>query len=472
MVTLQDRISPRIDSCYDQGRNAALLRPYGMTIALRPFARLASGIRPALDCRPHDSDSCMHQAVLPPSLRMLNMAGKALHWVGVRGISLKPALLMKKARQNTNLNDFGPEDFREGLDRLCRSLEEDAALTAFGRLIAQVEILLTLENRLKLIHAFKVNRELSGAPIKRPLFILGLPQSGTALLHELLAQDPDHRVPTTWETKYPFPPPRTETYYSDPRIARVNRELKNVDRLLPELGKMYPMAAHRPQECVSITTMNFMSLAFTVSYRVPSYQQWLQQQAQFRGAYNLHYQFLQYLQWHHKAERWVLSSPGHLWSLDTLLSRYPDALIVQAHRDPVKVVSSMSSLTHSLRSMVSDKNDVRDIARHYSALMHHGLGRGIALREAGNVSGNRIFDIHYQALMDSPIAEIERLYDHFKLPFGPQVEKAMSDYLVRYPVNRYQQHRYHFMTTGLRLDEQRRLFRDYQERFGIPTEKV
>lgn len=414
----------------------------------------------------------MYQAVLPLSLRILNLAGKSLRLLGIQGTSLNPERLMKRARQSTNLNDFGPDDFREGLTRLCESLEAEAELTPFGRLLAQTDILLALENRLKLIHAFKVNRELSGAPVKRPLFILGLPQSGTALLHELMAQDPDNRVPMTWETKYPFPPPRTETYRSDPRISKVARELKHVDRLMPEFKKIYPMAADRPQECVSITAMNFMSMSFGISYRIPSYQRWLQHEAQFRGAYNLHYQFLQFLQWRHKGERWVLNSPGHLWSLDTLIARYPDAMIVQVHRDPVKVICSLSSLTYTLRSMVTDKANMHDIAAAQSTLIETGLNRNAALRKSGKLPNAQLFDFNYEELMTDPIALVKRIYHYFDLPFSDDAEANMQRHLQQNPDDKHGKHRYHFMTTGLRLDEERRRYRDYQEYFAIATEKV
>lgn len=414
----------------------------------------------------------MYQATLPLPLRILNLAGKSLRLFGIRGASLNPERLIKRARQSTNLSDFGPEDFRIGLNILCKALETEAELTAFGRLLAQTEILLTLENRLKLIHAFKVNRELSGAPVKRPLFILGLPQSGTALLHQLMAQDPDNRVPMTWETKYPFPPPRTETYLSDPRINKVAKELKHVDRLMPEFKRIYPLAADQPQECVAFTAMNFMSMGFCVSYRVPSYQRWLQHEAEFRGAYNLHYQFLQFLQWRHKGERWVLSSPGHLWSLDTLISRYPDAMIVQAHRDPVKVMCSLSSLTYTLRSINTDNANMHDIAADQSALIESGLNRNTALRKSGKLPGTQLFDFNYEELMADPIALVKRVYRYFNLPLSNEAESNMRRYLQENPEDKYGKHRYHFMTTGLRLDEERRRYRDYQEYFAIATEKV
>ncbi|MFT5604244.1 MAG: hypothetical protein ACI9G5_001201 [Paracoccaceae bacterium] len=218
--------------------------------------------------------------------------------------------------------------------------------------------------------------------------------------------------------------------------------------------------------------MNFMSMAFGVSFRIPPYERWLQQEASFRGAYNLHYQFLQYLQWRHKGERWVLNSPGHLWSLDTLTARYPDAMIVQVHRDPVKVIFSLNSLTYTLRSMVSEKANMHDIATQQSALIAGGLARNTALRKKGKLPSVQLFDFNYEELMADPIALIKRLYHYFDMTMSREAETAMSNYLLDNPEDKHGKPRYHFMTMGLRLGEDRRCFRDYQEYFAIPIEKV
>ncbi|MBB3047048.1 soluble cytochrome b562 [Litorivivens lipolytica] len=414
----------------------------------------------------------MYKARLPFNLKMLNMAGRSLRLIGIRGASLNPRYLLRRARRTTNLNDFGPDDFREGLDTLCHSLETEAKLTAFGRLIAQAEILHALENRLKLIHSFKVNRELSGSPISRPLIITGVPHAGSSLLHDLLAQDPDNRVPLSWEMRYPFPPPRTETYQSDARIARVNRELKNAQRLMPEIKRLYPMGAQRPQECVSITAMNLTSMNFGVNYRVPSYQRWLNNHADFRGAYNLHYQFLQHLQYRHKTERWVLMSNGHLWHLEALLKRYPDALIVQIHRDPLKSVCALSNLTYTLRSLASNTPDLKDIARNQADLVAEGLDRNLKLRQSGVLPAKQVLDIHYQDIHSEPLAVVQRIYQHFKLPLADAALDGMQALLDTHDYVQFDRHRYHFMATGLRLEEERRRYKPYMDYFKVPQERV
>ncbi len=414
----------------------------------------------------------MYKASLPFNLKLLNLSGRSLRLIGIRGASLKPRDLLKRARRNTNLSDFGPDDFREGLNVLCQSLETEAQLTTFGRLIAQADILHALENRLKLIHSFKVNRELSGSPISRPLIITGIHHAGSSLLHDLLAQDPDNRVPLSWEMRYPFPPPRTETYHSDSRIARVNRELSNSQRLMPELKRLYPMGAQRPQECVSITAMNLTSMNFGVIYRVPSYNRWLEEHANFRGAYNLHYQFLQHLQWRHKTERWVLMSSGHLWHMDAALKRYPDAMVVQVHRDPLKSVCALSNLTYTLRNLASHAPDLRDISRHQADLTAQGLSKNLTLRQSGKIPAKQILDVQFQDIQNAPLEVVERIYRHFNLPLSETAREAMESLLESHDYLRYDRHRYHFMATGLRLEEERRRFKPYMDYFKVPQERV
>jgi hypothetical protein len=152
------------------------------------------------------------------------------------------------------------------------------------------------------------------------------------------------RVPLTWEVDHPVPPPETATYETDPRIQEVYDTLAGVDLVLPGFKAMHPMGAQLPQECVRITSSDFKSMIFPTQYRVPSYADWLLHEADMRTAYRWHRMFLEHLQSRHPAARWVLKSPGHLWALDALTAEYPNALLVQTHRDPLRILASLSSL--------------------------------------------------------------------------------------------------------------------------------
>lgn len=409
---------------------------------------------------------------LPFPLRLFNIAGRALDTTGIRPYSLTPAALKKQACSKTGLDDFGDSGFEEGLARLTASLESEGQLTLFGRMLARSDLTQLLANRLQLIDYGKRYPEIHERPIRRPVFILGLPRTGTSIMHELLAQDPDNRVPLTWESKYPFPPPRRQTYRSDPRIATVSKELGGIDRLLPEFKKMHRMGAELPQECVAITSMNFMSILFDTAYRVPSYQHWLDHEADLGNAYDFHHRFLQYLQWQHPAERWVLKSPGHLWSLDRLLDRYPDALIIHTHRDPVKVLTSVSSLIRTLRTLVTDRADIAEIAEHYADLLADGLERCIRVRDSGRLAPEQVYDLNMGDFVRDPVARIDDIYRYFGFTLSNAATSHMRRFLKENPDDKHGKHQYRFADTGLDLETQRRRFQHYQERFNVPTEKV
>jgi hypothetical protein len=159
---------------------------------------------------------------------------------------------------------------------------------------------------------------------------------------------------------HPWPPPERATYDTDPRIARVEQHFAGIDRLIPGFKAMHPMGALLPQECVALMAHDFATMIYHTTHAVPSYQRWLEE-ADLRPLYASHRRQLQYLQWRCPAERWVLKSPGHLWALDALLAEYPDALLIQTHRDPLKVIASLVSLVCLLRRLATDRIDARAV---------------------------------------------------------------------------------------------------------------
>ncbi|MGI9288766.1 MAG: sulfotransferase, partial [Pseudomonadales bacterium] len=261
---------------------------------------------------------------LPLPIRLLNMAGKGVSAVGWQPITLEAEALVAKAAETTGLTDLGDNEFRKPFELLLDSLENEADLTLMGRMVARSDVLRLLENRLRIVDLFKQHPEIGEQAIERPLFVVGPPRTGTTIFHDLLALDADNRVPLSWETAYPVPPPESATYRSDPRIARVQAELDRVDKLIPEFRKMHPMGAERAQECVSITSHDFASMVFDTQYRVPSYEDWVAEH-DMQSALRFHRKFLQLLQWKVPGKRWVLKSPQHVWHLEYLLREYPDA---------------------------------------------------------------------------------------------------------------------------------------------------
>lgn len=201
-----------------------------------------------------------------------------------------------------------------------------------------------VNNRLQLVDDRKQNPGIAAERIVAPIFIVGLPRTESTALHHLRAQDPDTRAPQAWEVMYPSPPPTRATDETDPRIARAVKQLRWLDWLAPDFKAIHPVGAQLPLECIAIMSASFLAARFQTTYNLPTYEAWLATQ-DMRPAYAFHRRFLQHLQWHAPGARWVLKAPSHVFSFDALLDTYPDARIVQTHRDPVTAVASVASLS-------------------------------------------------------------------------------------------------------------------------------
>jgi hypothetical protein len=273
----------------------------------------------------------------------------------------------------------------------------------------------------------------------------------------------------TWEVMYPWPPPERASFDSDPRIAQVAKHFSGIDRVLPGFQAMHPMGAQLPQECVALTAHDFASLIFHTSYRLPGYQAWLDQQ-DLRPVYAAHRRWLQYLQWRCPAERWVLKSPGHLWALDALLAVYPDARIVQTHRDPLEVIASLASLVTKLRGLGSDAVDPVEIGADWAERLATGLRLASAARERASGGAARFFDVRFRELVGHEIEQVGRIYAHFGLTLSPEAEARMRRFLAQNPRDKHGQHRYSLAFAGLEAEKLRPAFAAYQRRFDVASE--
>ncbi|HXQ20931.1 MAG TPA: sulfotransferase [Candidatus Acidoferrales bacterium] len=406
----------------------------------------------------------------PWGLRVMNAVGSAVRAAGVPLLALDESTLLARAARRTGLSDFGDSFFREPLRVLLHAFEHEAALNTLGRFIARTDVVRLLENRLRMTNERKRHREIDAGATERPIFIVGLPRTGTTILHELLAQDPMNRVPMTWEVMHPWPPPERTTYDTDPRIAQVEKHFSGVDRLIPNFKAMHPMGAQLPQECVAMTAHDFASMLFTTTHNVPSYQRWLDE-SDLRPVYASHRRQLQYLQWRCPAQRWVLKSPGHLWALDALLAVYPDARIVQTHRDPLKVIASLASLVSLLRSMSSDRIDPFAIGAEWTVRLADGLEKATMVRNRLLRDPGQIFDMQFAELVGNEIAMVRRIYAHFGLKLTSDAEARMQRFLAANPRDKHGAHRYTLADAGLDPAAERQRYAAYQERFGIVSER-
>jgi hypothetical protein len=366
--------------------------------------------------------------------------------------------------------DFGDGPFLEPLRRLLESLEREARLTFLGRTIARTTLVRVLRNRLQLVADRRRHPEIGEVEIRRPIVVLGLPRTGSTILHDILARDPDSRAPLTWECDAPSPPPEARHFDDDPRIAESDRVLDGTDRLIPGFRAMHPMGARLAQDCVVLNMHAMATPIFHNSFRVPSYQDWVDEGCDWAPVYAFHRRQLQHLQWRCARERWVLKSGAHMWALEHLLATYPDARIVATHRDPIKVATSFASLATLVRSMASDAVDAAEVAADWTPRLARALDHSVQVREAGSFPDARFFDLHFPDLLADPMACVERIYAHFGLELSGPAADAMRAFIADNPQGKHGVHRYTAEAYGLDVAAERERFRGYTEHFGIEPE--
>ena len=380
----------------------------------------------------------------------------------------QPDHLVEQACELAGGDDFGDDDsWRDGLARLCDGLVSEARLNDLGVEIAVLDVIRPLTGRLQIVKWRKENPAVAAQPVTRPIFIVGQPRTGTTILFDLLAQDPALRPPLTWEVDNPWPLPRPETYATDPRIAETQASIEMSEQIVPGLLAFHPMGALVGQECVRITAGQFCSMIFPVQYRLPSYSRWLLYEADHQPAYAYHRMFLQHLQ-SGVPGQWLLKSPAHLWQLDALVAEYPDALIVQTHRDPLNVISSISALTHHLRHLASDESSITECAAQSREEIVVGLERGMKLRDS---LSQRVVDVQFADFIHDPFATIRGVYAELGRELEPVAEQNMRAFLAGHPGDGGGS-RYSWADTGLDAGLVREQVRVYQDCYGVPDEPL
>jgi hypothetical protein len=232
------------------------------------------------------------------------------------------------------------------------------------------------------------------------------------------------------------------------------------------------MGARLPQECVRMTVSDFRSIMFPTQYRVPSYGRWIVDEADMAPAYRWHRIYLQHLQSRHPAARWVLKSPAHIWCIGDLLHEYPEALLVQTHRDPARVISSLSSLVALLRRIGSDESTIPDAAAEFADYVIEGLDRSVTARDDGTVKPERVVDVQFRDFMADPFATIRTIYERLGLELGADAEARMRAFLADHPSDEHGTHRYSFADTELDEAELRDRARRYTDHFAVEAEPV
>ncbi len=398
---------------------------------------------------------------------LFGIADKIAHQTGFGRTLPAAEKLMRRAAQSAGRAGFSDPSFIEPLRRLLAAYQNEADLSLFGWFAVRWDISRCLVNLLRLDEEEERSPDILRIPVKSPVFVTGMPRSGTTFFHMLLAQDPGNRVPLCWQTIYPYP--RRDAASPDSRAALVQRQFKTFESLTPELHKLHPLTAQMPQECTEITGQVFQSQRYDTTHFVPSYQAWLNAAGHER-AFKFHKRFLQHLQAQSGPGQWILKCPDHVFTLDALLSVYPDARFVFVHRDPMSVLPSVAKLTELLRRPFTRSLDKRQIGRQV-------VDRWVQGAELIQSSGNRpdlrgrIFHVHYKNLVCDPLSSLAGFYEYFGLPFGQAAKARIRDFIERTPRGGYFLNAYSFEEFGLDPSGLRDRFKAYISAFDIPDEK-
>lgn len=328
--------------------------------------------------------------------------------------------LCAAARRRTGLADFGDPAIESRLAILARSIKSDADLHPLGRLLASIHLGDLLKTRLRLEETWRNKPGFEAEPIQRPVFITGMPRSGSTFLHELLAQDADNRAPQVWEVMSPLPMGARR------RIRRTATCLWWFRQIAPEADSVHPIRATTPHECVAIHSYTMLSREFVTTFRASAYEAFIDT-ADFDPAYSWEKRFLQYLQWQQPARRWVLKAPDHMFNMEALLRVFPDAAIIQTHRNPLEVIESSSRLTEVVQRTFARSQQWSEIGIREARVLADGLDRITRFREGHPELEDRFVDVNYDDLVSDPLKTVRWLYRELDLPLTQATVQRVQD---------------------------------------------
>jgi hypothetical protein len=367
--------------------------------------------------------------------------------------------LLGAAREKTGLSDYGDEWFVEPLQVLTTSLEREARLSELGLMLTQQRLTALLSDRLRLRDLQAQHPEILDEEVTLAAEICGLPRTGSTLMHRLLASSPHVTTTLSWETSYLLPFPG-----EGPDAAIRKQKAKDKFQLFlemsPDFGDIHTIEWDGPEEDVIVLDRTFTSMSFDSFYWVPTYGDWLRAADQ-APAYRELREWLQVLQWQNPDRTglpWVLKSPHHLMSVDTVLDTFDGCKIVMTHRSAVKAVPSYASMVAAISAQYSDDVRPRDLGPYWSDRF------ATTLKDFADVRARRpesFIDVQFADTVTDPVGEAVRVTTALGLPAD---RKALEDYVERNRAERHgTSHAYTAEDFGLTEDELERDFAFYQK---------
>ena len=394
------------------------------------------------------------------SLNAINGFGHLLRKVGIDPFKINADKIIRATKKKAGCQIELPST-EEGLRRLVVSINEEGLPNTFGSLAVKSLLQRTFYGRLKVEQEISQNPGILNEKIEQPVFIVGMPRSGTTILHAMMHEDPDHRSPLCWECLLPYPIPIPENYDDNPQYRTVKKDFEQLFKLIPDFLKKHYMAADTPQECISINALDFNSFQFFAQLYLPSYLEWFNNHADCLETMRFHKRFLQYLQSGGvKSKRWLLKSPVHLMRLPELFEVYPDARIIMTHRHPIEVVPSTASLISSVRSLYSDHETPErtglEQAKVWSLYFNRCLVSLQKLRK-----DDQIVHIRFEDFVNDQIGTVKSIYNRFNWHLSNEVIKKFIHFLSENPKDKHGRHTYTLEDFSLKEKSIMKMYTDY-----------
>lgn len=394
------------------------------------------------------------------TLNVINGVGGTLKKVGMDPFKINTDSIITKAKKKANYNGSLPYA-EEGLHELVSSINMEGKPNTFGALAVKALLERSLYGRYKVEQELAKNPQIEKEEIKQPVFIIGMPRTGTTILHALMAEDPAHRSPLAWECLLPYPAATPETFRNNDQLKTVTKEFSQLFKLVPDFLRKHYMAADSPQECLGITALNFTSFQPSAQLYLPSYMDWFFHKSDMLENMKFHKRFLQFLQSGGvKSDRWLLKTPVHLMRLPELFEVYPDARIIMTHRPPEFVVASTASLMSSVRSLYSDNEDPKRTGREQADLWSLYFTKFLKDRKTLNKE-DQIIDLQFEDFVKDQVGTVKQIYKRFNWSLSEKATYNFDHFLGKNPKDKNGKHIYSLETFGLEKEEIDYQYQDY-----------
>ena len=394
-------------------------------------------------------------------LNIMNGVGKLLNHLGFKVYKLDAMSIIQKATKDADYHGKVPSDLVAGLEQLVQSINKESRINAFGSIALKGLLKRTLTSRLKVGQVLQNKPAILDTKITAPVFIIGMPRTGTTILHSLLHEDENHRSPLAWECLLPSPVSEPSTFIDNPQLNTIKKEFGQLFKLVPDFQKKHHMTAESPQECIGITALDFNSFQTCAQVYIPSYLKWFSEESDQHQTMRFHKRFLQYLESGGvRSERWLLKTPVHMMRLSALFDVYPDAKVIMTHRDPAKVVPSAASLISSVRSLYSDYEKPARSGKEQLDFWKMSFDRFMEDRAQLNKE-DQILDLHFNDFVSDQLACVDKIYQYFGWYLNDASRTRMKNFLASNPKGKHGNHEYSLEDFDLSQDQVFKEFQDY-----------